>query len=139
MLAAAGGADTHPHATSSAEDRARWDRDVANFNQDLKKVEKFFLDLLEGRLSEEEATKTGYSFFGVQGPWYTVGWKMAAMIEKSYGRAKVIESVCDKRKLLEVYNEAARKHNQAARGPLALWSDAVIAALTKPAARKRQS
>jgi hypothetical protein len=39
MLAAAGGPDVHPHAVSSAEDRARWDRDVANFNEDLKQVE----------------------------------------------------------------------------------------------------
>src|SRR5205823_9956353 len=75
MLAAAGGPDIHPHEYSKPEDRARWDRDIAKFNDDLKKVQQFFLDILSNKLSEEERTKTGFSFFGVQGPWYTVGWK----------------------------------------------------------------
>ncbi|HZM99490.1 MAG TPA: DUF5700 domain-containing putative Zn-dependent protease, partial [Pyrinomonadaceae bacterium] len=47
MLAAAGGPDVHPHAVSNPEDRARWDKDLGNFNDDLKKVEKFLLDVLE--------------------------------------------------------------------------------------------
>ena len=42
MLAAAGGPDIHPHAVSDAKERARWDHDLANFNEDLKKVESFF-------------------------------------------------------------------------------------------------
>src|SRR4030095_8746942 len=76
MLAAAGGRDVHPHAVSSPEERTRWDRDVANFNADLKKVEAFFLDVLEGRLKgEEEIQKAAFTFFGEQGPWYTVGWR----------------------------------------------------------------
>ena len=45
MLAAAGGPDVHPHAVSGPKERARWDGDVANFNDDLKKVEKFYLDI----------------------------------------------------------------------------------------------
>jgi hypothetical protein len=69
MLAAAGGPDVHPHAVSKPEDRARWDHDMANFNQDLKAVEKFVLDVAQGRLkTEEERGKVGYSFFGVQDP-----------------------------------------------------------------------
>jgi hypothetical protein len=84
MLAAAGGPDVHPHAVSNADERARWDKDVANFNDDLKKVEKFFLDILENRLtSQDEIRKVGFSFFGIQGPWYTVGWKMSVLIEKT--------------------------------------------------------
>lgn len=39
MVAAAGGPDVHPHAKSTPEIRAGWDRDVANFEQDLRKVE----------------------------------------------------------------------------------------------------
>src|SRR5262249_30856916 len=77
MLAAAGGPTVHPHAVSNAEERARWDRDVANFNNDLKTVEEFFLAILENRLSKEEIQKTASSFLGVQGPWYTVGWQMS--------------------------------------------------------------
>ena len=46
MLAAAGSPDTHPHRFSTAEDRRRWDRDVKNFNEDRKRVETFFRDVL---------------------------------------------------------------------------------------------
>ncbi|HWP43106.1 MAG TPA: DUF5700 domain-containing putative Zn-dependent protease, partial [Blastocatellia bacterium] len=133
MLAAAGDPTVHPHAVSSAEDRARWDRDVANFSQDLKKVEKFFLDVLENRLSDEQRNEVAFSFFGVQGPWYTVGWKMAVLIENRFGRAKLIECSCDYRKLLPAYNEAARIHNRSSQEQLPLWSDAIIDAVSKPA------
>ena len=92
----------------------------------LKKVEKFFLDILENRLTADEIQKTGFSFFGTQGAWYTVGWKMAVLIEKSYGRAKLIECICDQRKLLPTYNKAAAKHNSKSREPLALWQAFVI-------------
>lgn len=104
---------------------------MANYNNDLKRVEQFFLDLLNDKLSEDERTKTGFSFFGVQGPWYTVGWKMAVVIEKTYGRARLIECVCDQRKLLPTYNQAAALYNRTAREPLAPWSPEVVEALRK--------
>ena len=127
MLAAAGGPEIHPHAVSNPDERARWDKDVANFNEDFKRVEKFLLDVLEKRLTGDDITKTGYSFFGsAQGPWYTVGWKMSVLIEKTYGRDKLIECFCDQPKLLSTYNDAARKHNLNSREPLALWSDSLI-------------
>lgn len=126
MLAAAGGPDIHPHAVRNSEERARWDKDVANFNDDLKKVEKFLLDVLDGRLTGDDVQKTGFSFFGTQGPWYTVGWQMSVLIEKTYGRATLIESFCDQRKLLLTYNRAAEKHNLNSRKPLSLWSTSLI-------------
>jgi len=126
MLAAAGGPDVHPHAVSNAEDRARWDKDVKNFNDDLKKVEKFLLDVLEKKLTDEQIQQTGFSFFGIQGPWYTVGWKMAVVIEKTFGRQKLIEAMCDHRKLFSTYNEAAVKYNRSAHEPLVLWSNSII-------------
>jgi putative zinc-dependent peptidase DUF5700 len=126
MLAAAGSPDTHPHSVSKPEDRARWDKDVANFNGDLKKVEKFFLDIIENRLSDEDARKTYFSFFGIQGPWYTVGWKMSVLIEKTYGRQKLNECICDIRSLLPLYNRAAEEHNRQATEPLVLWSESFI-------------
>ena len=125
MLAAAGGPDVHPHAVSDAEERARWDRDVANFNADLKKVEAFFVEVLQGKLTEEQINEKGFSFFGTQGPWYTVGWRMATLIEKTFGRAKLIECMCDQRLLLSTYNRAARGQNRKLKTPLALWSPAV--------------
>lgn len=129
MLAAAGGVKAHPHAASLPEERARWDRDMANFNEDLKRVEKFFVDVLENRLTEEEREATARSFYGVQGPWYTVGWKMAVTIEKAYGRATLIECMCDQRKLLSTYNRAAAKLNRSTREPLALWSASLVQSL----------
>ena len=129
MLAAAGGPDVHPHAVSGADERARWDKDVANFDADLKKVEQFFLDVLAGKLSEEQVNKTAFSFFGTQGPWYTVGWKMSVIIEKEFGRATLIESFCDQRKLLATYNAAAEKYNRTSAKPVALWSKSVVDAL----------
>ncbi len=126
MLAAAGGPDIHPHAVSRPEERTRWDKDMANFNDDLKKVESFFVSILENRLTDDEIQKTASSFFGVQGPWYTVGWKMSVLIEKTYGRAKLIECICDQRKLLPTYNEAAAKHNRISSEPLALWSASMV-------------
>ena len=126
MLAAAGGPDVHPHAVSNPEDRARWDRDLGNFNDDLKKVEKFLLDVLEKKLTDEQIQQTGYSFFGTQGPWYTVGWKMSVTIEKTFGRARLIGCFCDQRKLLSTYNQAAEKYNRSSRQPLALWSNSVV-------------
>lgn len=126
MLAAAGGSAIHPHAVSNSEERARWDRDMANFNNDLKKVEKFFVDILDNRLTEEEIRNTFSSFFGIQGPWYTAGWKMSVLIERTYGRAKLIECICDQRKLLPTYNKAAVKYNRRAREPLVSWSESLI-------------
>jgi Putative zinc dependent peptidase (DUF5700) len=138
VLAAAGGPDTHPHAVSDPEERARWDADVANFNADLKKVEGFFLDVLEKRLTGDAVASSAFAFYGVQGPWYTVGWKMSALIEKTYGRRKLIECMCDQRKLLQTYNRAASRHNRRAREPLALWSAPLLKSVggpTRPAAR----
>jgi len=130
MLAAAGGPDIHPHATSDSDDRARWDRDMENLDADLKKLEGFFHDILANRFkTEDEVRAAGFSFFGVQGPWYTVGWKMAATIEEVYGRGRLIECLCDPRKLLPTYNEAAERHNRSARKPLALWSSSVVDAI----------
>jgi hypothetical protein len=127
MLAAVGGPDIHPNAVSPAADRERWDKDMANFNADLKKVEKFFLDILDGRLKGEEAIReVGFSFFGIQGPWYTVGWKTAVLIEKTFGRAKLIDCLCDSAAFLVAYNEAAAKHNAQTREGLAVWSAGLL-------------
>lgn len=126
MMAAAGGPNVHPHAVSNMDERVRWDKDMANFNDDLKKVEAFFVDVLDNRLTEDQIGKTYLSFFGIQGPWYTVGWKMSVLIEKTYGRRTLIECICDQRKLLPTYNQAARRHNRTSREQLRLWSASVI-------------
>lgn len=129
MLAAAGSPDVHPHEFSSSEDRARWDKDVMNFNNDLKTVEKFFLDLANGKLSEKEENEMARSFYGVQGPWYTVGWQMAVVIEKTFERDKLIEVTCDQRKLLPTFNKAVKKYNRRNNKQLTFWSEEIIGKL----------
>ena len=66
------------------------------------------------------------AFYGTQGPWYTVGWKMAVVIEKTYGRRELIECMCDGRKLLRTYNRAAAKLNRRSRDKLAVWSEPIV-------------
>ena len=129
MLAAAGGPDIHPHTTGLAEDKARWDHDVANFNDDLCKVERFFLDLSAGKLTKDQEMETASSFFGTQGPWYTVGWQMSVVIEKTYGRQKLIECMLDVRKLLPTYNQAVQVYNRKNKTQLTTWSTDMIGKL----------
>jgi hypothetical protein len=52
------------------------------------------------------------TYFGeVQGPWYTVGYKMDVTIERELGRPTLIRVLCEKRQYLRTYNEAASKAN----------------------------
>ena len=127
MLAAAGGPDIDPHATSSPKEHARWDHDLANFNQDLVSLQEFFLDVIEGKLAgKEEIDEKGYRFFGdAQGAWYTVGYKMAVIIEKRFGRKVLIGSMLDPRELLTRYNQAAQELNRGGE-KLALWSPELL-------------
>jgi hypothetical protein len=127
MLAAAGGPDVDPHAASSAAEHARWDHDMANFDTDLQSVNGFFLDILNGKLSSRDAIDAkASSFFGAQGPWYTVGYKMVVMVEKRFGRPALIETMLDPRRLLVLYNEAAAEQNAAGKEQLPLWSDELL-------------
>jgi len=107
MLAAAGSPDVHPHATSVSEDRERWDRDMANVPADLRRVEQFLTDVLEGTLDETQARERGMELFGVQGPWYTVGYAMASAVERRYGRAALLRCMVDPRALLATWNTIA--------------------------------
>ena len=127
MLAAAGGADIDPHAASSAQEHARWDRDMANFDRDLQVVNAFFLDVLNGKFANHDAIEEkASSFYGVQGPWYTVGYKMAVMVEKRFGRQALINTMLDPRRLLVLYNQVAAEQNTAAKVQLPLWSNEVL-------------
>ena len=124
MLAAAGGADVHPHALDDSATKARWDKDVANFNADLATVQAFFFDVLDQRLPADSISARGMSFFGIQGPWYTVGWKMAVKIEKTFGRERLIAEMCSPQKLLATYNEAIRATHET--GSSSVWSDSLL-------------
>lgn len=130
VLAAAGGPDAHPHATGGAAEREVWERDLANAEWDVRRMEGFFLELLEGRLTEEEQSRRGMGFVVSdsvpQGPFYTVGWLMAAAVERHLGRERLVASLCDPRAFLDDYNRAARAENRTATKPLPLWSDELL-------------
>jgi hypothetical protein len=121
MLAAAGGPAWHPHATSDSSARNRWDRDSGRAPADMGELEAFFTAVLDGRLSEDSLTARGMSFFGVQGPWYTVGYLMARSIEESRGRARLVELICDPVRLLLEYDAVTRE-----RPDLPRWSRAFV-------------
>jgi len=130
MLAAAGGPDVHPHATSGAEERARWDHDVARCDADLAELESFFVDILEGRLTDAARIDArAASYYGVQGPWYTVGWKMAVTIERALGRERLLECTADPRRLLATYDDAVDELATPGVKPPATWSASLLNAL----------
>jgi hypothetical protein len=127
MLAAAGGPDVDPQGTSSPQERARWEHDMANFNRDLQAVNAFFLDVLNGKFASQDAIEEkASSFYGAQGPWYTVGYKMAVMVEKRFGREVLIQTMLDPRRLLVLYNQAAAEQNRSPKAQLPLWSEEVL-------------
>jgi len=128
MLAAAGGPDVDPHAASSAKECARWDHDLANFDNDLLAVQQFFLDLIDKKLVDKDKIQEKAStFFGdAQGAWYTVGYKMAAIVEKRFGRNVLIDCMLDPRELLARYNVAANEMNERGGGKLTLWSPELL-------------
>jgi Putative zinc dependent peptidase (DUF5700) len=130
VLAAAGGPDVHPHATSDAAERAVWERDFAKVTQDFRRLEEFFLGILDGRLTEEERTRQGMRFIATedvpQGPFYTVGWLMSAVVERELGRKRLVASLCDPAMFLADYNRSAVEQMTKGRGPLPLWSDPLL-------------
>jgi hypothetical protein len=132
MLAAAGGPDVHPHATSPSADRMRWDRDIARVNEDFARLVSFFDDVSSGRLPEADANERGMAFFGVQGPWYTVGYTLAVTVERAFGRQYLVERLCDRVALLEAYNRAAAEHNRARGTQLPLWPALLLERLEPP-------
>ena len=69
------------------------------------------------------ADRVAFLFFGYRGPWYTVGWHLGAIVERRFGRAALLEAVADPRRLLALYDEAAKAEG------LARFSPALLAAL----------
>jgi putative zinc-dependent peptidase DUF5700 len=130
MLAAAGGPDVDPHAVSDPAERAVWQRDFAKVDGDVRRLESFFEALLDGKLSEEERNRQGMSFVATdevpQGPDYTVGWLMSAVVERELGRKRLVESLCEPAMFLRDYDRAARAQVARGDGPLPLWSEAFL-------------
>ncbi len=130
VLAAAGGPDVHPRHFDGVAERELWNRSMAQFGRDLKAIEKLLLDVVHERLTLEQSQRIAMEFFGRQGPWYTVGWRMAATVEQRFGRALLLDCMLDPRLLLLCYNSAAiRAARDAGAEGLPIWSLELMRAL----------
>ncbi len=129
MLAAAGSPDVNPHAANDDTIQSRWNRDVGRANADIAELSGFFSAVLDGKISSADSVRRRAStYFGVQGPWYTVGWLMASTVERELGRDTLIGALCDPVRFISLYNGAARRAN--ARGAaLPLWDEGLVTRL----------
>lgn len=132
MLAAAGSPNVNPHWESDSADRARWDRDYAHAGEGMQQLSRFFESILERRLTNPDSVRArAMSFFGIQGPWYTVGYLMARTIEVRSGRGSLISVICSPRELLLSYQRAARDANREG-AQLPLWPERLVKQLKGP-------
>src|SRR5579885_1002090 len=132
VLAAAGGPNVDPHWEDSQRDRDRWNAQMATFDSDFQGLQTFFRSIMTGKLEGDAIASKGFTYFGdYQGPWYTVGYRMDVTIEHQFGRPALVAALCDKRKYLRTYNDAARRQNESAAVTLPLW-DADVADFLSP-------
>lgn len=129
MLAAAGDPGVDPHVASAPSVRERWHRDLARWPDDLRRVERFLLDIGEGRLANHDSIAAAAApFWGdAQGAWYTVGCAVATTIERAAGREALRGVVCDAGRMLRLYNELVQHRPELAGLPR--WSDRLLALL----------
>ena len=96
----------------------------------IDQLDQFFRDVVGGGFAKPEvADHVAFTFFGYRGPWYTVGYRMAAVVENRYGRAALLECMADPRLLLKRYNQAAAGQNAAGNEKKALWSAEILTAV----------
>jgi hypothetical protein len=136
VLAAAGGVGrpTHPHDPPDV--REAWAVRLDSLATDMAALDAFFRAILAGEVTGEEAGRRGFEFINrpgaPQGAFYSVGWHMAVTVERAFGRAAVIEAVCEPARLLLRYEEAV---DSGAWSSLPSWSPALmqqLRALTDP-------
>jgi len=120
-LAAAGGPNGIPQ--KRPEVAAEWARQMPQYNENFQKVAEFLSAVAKGELTGDAARERGFGFFGMVGPWYTVGWKMAVVIETILGREALIAATCGGRDLLRAYNRAALQWREKTGEKLPLWPD----------------
>jgi Putative zinc dependent peptidase (DUF5700) len=109
-LAAAGGPQNDPQKNGDRPGlQETWRREMAKYDENFRQLDAFFLDVANGKLKDDAASKRAFDFFGLLGPWYTVGYTMAVTIEQAFGRDAVIDAFCDQRTLLPTYNRAVDK------------------------------
>ena len=130
MLAAAGGPHIHPN-DHDPELKTFWDQRMVSYDQDFYAVNRFFCDLLAEKYDQEEAMEKGFEMMGIQGPWYTVGWKTATVIELVFGKRCLIQCIADPAQLFSTYNRATRVYNQNHGTSLPTWSLELVEAFNE--------
>jgi hypothetical protein len=131
-LAAAGGVDADPQRAAKPDVRAAWAKGIGDFDANFREVERFYLDIVDQHVTGEAIRDRGFTFFGLVGPWYTVGWKMCMVIEKTLGRKALLDAFCDPRTLLGTYNKAAAAWQKRTGAKLPKWDQRLVTALTTP-------
>jgi len=132
VLAAAGSCDADPVGAGPDSLLRYWKEGLAQFPEDLAAVDAFFNGILDQSI--EKIDRAGFEFFGVRGPWYTVGWKMWTLVEQEFGRPALVEAMPRMPRLLLLYAEAARRRNATGADPAwPLWSEPVLAACRRAA------
>lgn len=124
VLAAAGGPDAPPQSDPKLQ--KAWQEEMSKFDADFAAVGTFLTDVADGRLTGDAARNRGMEFFGTLGAWYTVGWKMCIVIEKTAGRAALVNAFCDPRQLLGTYNRAAKLWQKKTGEKLPLWPTELV-------------
>ena len=120
VLAAAGGVDQPPQAHAAPEVQEAWAKGIAELEADFRRVETFLL----ADMTAEERRKQAMSFFGMVGPWYTIGWHMAVTIERVLRREALVRAMCEQN-VPATYNRVA--------GPdQPRWSQELLDKLMKP-------
>jgi hypothetical protein len=94
-------------------------------------LDRFLLDVLDGKFATEQELIEGVmAFLGVQGPWYTVGWKMAQCVEAARGRSALLACMRDPRQLLHMFNEITQERHRDSDSMPVLWSDELLERLS---------
>ncbi|MFC2140877.1 DUF5700 domain-containing putative Zn-dependent protease [Acidobacteriota bacterium] len=86
---------------------ADWEKHSARLKDLYEEAEKDIRLNLEGRLTQKEVMSKWMS--GYKGAGYVLGADMIGVIDKYLGRKAALDLVSDYRRLLIVYNQAARK------------------------------
>lgn len=107
VLAGAGGVDVDPGTLVRPDAAPEWASERTTFAARLAELTDFFRGILTGRLDSDAARTAAMRFYGNQGAWYTVGWRMAVTVERRFGRERLIACIADHRPFLNAYNAAS--------------------------------
>ena len=108
--------------------RETWAWNMSQVAGHFEVIDALIQDVASGRVTSPDSVMArAVTFFGDQGPWYTVGWVMGSTIEKALGRDQLVTRLCDPAALIRVYQKIIAERDQS--GPK--WSPVAVAWLSK--------